>query len=121
MHIYELMRQEGWELVERANWIAVQTDSAAFKKIAPQGRIGKIIGSHFYVTPPALAMVTERLIIDAQGKPEWIASTDAASGRKYMGFDTSKISEEMLTMFVQRFHAALKDLEQELATVNRPK
>ena len=119
MHIHELMEQEGWELVERANWIAVRTGSAEFKKIAPQGRIGKIIGSHFYVTPPALAMVTERLIISAHGKPEWIASTNAASGRKYMGFDTSGVPEEMLILFVQRFHAALKDLEQELATANR--
>lgn len=105
MKINDILQQEGWELVTRTRWIAVQDNRPTIKKISSKGRIGKIIGSHLYITVDELRQPTKDFIQEAGAEPCSIKSTNGSSDRVYIGFDTADISDELLSAFAKKLHA----------------
>ena len=110
MSIVRTLEEQGWELVPRRDWTAVQEKKIGFKKISPTGRVGKIVGSHFYVTVTQLGLVTRALIEEAGAKPNTINSTSGNRNAEYVGFDTLTVTAERLSNFAARLRIAVDDL-----------
>jgi hypothetical protein len=102
MAIGPLLQKQGWQLVPRDQWIAVKDPRPAFRTAFRTDRVGKIVGSHFYITlahQPALSLGLIRL---SGGVPRFIGSTSGDPRIAYCGFDTAELSEEALKVFVRR-------------------
>jgi len=110
MGIVRILEEQGWELVPRRDWTAVQDKRIGLKKFSPTGRVGKIVGSYFYVTVTQLNLATRALIEEAGVKANTINSTSGNRSAEYVGFDTSTVSVERLNNFVAKLRIALDDL-----------
>lgn len=95
------LEQAGWETEDKTNWIAVNDGREEFAKVFGNKRIGKIIGTTFFVTPKILNEPVLRLINDLGLHPEYVTST-SGSGRIFPGIAFSDISQANVSTFVTR-------------------
>jgi hypothetical protein len=110
MNFEKILENEGWEPIPRSNWIAIKDRRAKFRGVFNTDRLGKIVGTSFYVTPAQLSEVTQRLTRQIGCQPQSITSTDTQREATYWGFDTKGVSEENLNAFAVRLAAAVNDL-----------
>lgn len=107
MTIESALERQGWQLEKRKNWIAVKDERATFHSAFATYRVGKLIGSKFYVVPPDLQGATQGLI-DALGLTvECVASTNGG-GREYLGFESADETEATLLAFAEQLHAEVQ-------------
>jgi hypothetical protein len=109
MSVDKILEQQGWELMERQGWIAVQDHRPEFRAAFTTNRVGKIIDTSFYVTLQ-LPEVTKGLIRQLGRHPVSIKSTNGARDATYWGFDAKEVSEEDLKAFARRLAEAINDL-----------
>lgn len=110
MSINEILEQQGWELVQRQRWIAVQDHRAEFRKAFTTNRVGKIIGASFYVTLSELPAYADALIREAGDEPRTLKSTSGARNIEYVGFDTSTVPADRLRIFVTKLADGINEL-----------
>lgn len=86
---------------ETGSWTAVLETNPAFYKTFGTNRVGKIIGTKFYVTVAELDEPAQQLFKQYGGAVERVKSTSGAkSGVTYPGFDMAAMPEGQLTMLV---------------------
>jgi hypothetical protein len=110
MIINRILEQQGWELVKRQSWTAVQDLRPQFRVAFNSSRVGKLIETRFYVTPSPLAEVTQGLVRQLGCDPVSIKSTSGVSDAVYWGIETNGVSQENLEVFVKDLAAAIEKL-----------
>ena len=110
MIVDRILEQQGWELVERQNWTAVQDLRPQFRMAFNSSRVAKLVDTRFYVTPSQLAEVTQDLVRQVGGHPVSIKSTNGVSDAVYWGLDTNGVSQENLEVLVKNLAAAIDRL-----------
>jgi hypothetical protein len=109
MKINEIMKQQGWELVERQGWITVLDQRPDFRASFTTNRVGKIVDTHFYVTLQ-LPKIAKETIEQLGRQPISIKSTNGARDATYWGFDTKDVSDDDLKVFASRLNDAIDAL-----------
>lgn len=109
MRINEILQQQGWEPVERQAWIAVLDHRPEFRAAFATSRVGKIVGTSFYVTLQRPEMIQD-LIRELGCAPVSIKSTSGTSDAVYWGFDTKDVSEVVLKTFATKLAGAVNSL-----------
>lgn len=107
MTIESALERQGWQLEKRTNWIAVMDERAAFQSAFATYRVGKLIGSKFYVVPPDLQAAAERLILALGLTVERVASTNGG-GREYLGFESSGQPDATMHAFAEQLHSEVQ-------------
>ena len=110
MDINDLLNRQGWETVPRQNWVAVKDKRPGFRGAFSTDRVGKIVGTNFYVTLMPLAEVTQGLVQQIGGEPLAIKSTNGERDVMYWGLDTAGVTEDNLRIFVHGLASAIDDL-----------
>lgn len=110
MNIDEMLKQQGWELVERQKWIAVLDRRHEFRKVFGTNRVGKIVETAFYVTPLQLSETAQKLVRDIGRDPVSIKSTSGASNAIYWGIEMTGVPDERLNALVTRLADAIDAL-----------
>lgn len=109
MTIRNALSQQGWLLdeTETGKWVVVKDERAEVRKALGTHRVGKLIGSKFYVVPAALHAPAVRMI-DALGFPlERIPST-SGRGIEYPGFQSEGFSDATLFKFAELLRAEVE-------------
>lgn len=109
MRISEILKQQGWELVERQGWIAVLDQRPEFRAAFTTNRVGKIVDTSFYVTLQ-LPEVAKGMIEQLGREPVAIKSTNGARDATYWGFDTKDVPDDNLIVFASSLHNAITGL-----------
>jgi hypothetical protein len=112
MHIEEALKNQHLLLTPTTKWIRVDDPRPAFQQAFPKMRFGKLVGSRFYVTLPAIVERFENLISQSGYCLVYLPSTDG-SGRRYPGVDTAGIPEGILEDLI---HALRMAVDENLAT-----
>lgn len=110
MRINEILQQQGWELVERQGWTAVQDHRPEFRAVFTTSRVGKLVDTSFYVTLTDLSEVAKKLIRQLGHEPLSIKSTNGSRNATYWGFDTNGVQDEDLKSFVHRLAESISGL-----------
>lgn len=110
MLIEKLLHRQGWHLVPRGEWIAVQDLRPEFYDVFKTQRLGKLIGTDFYITLTGCPVMTQGLILQVGGMPKTLKSTNKLRDAAYLGFDTSLISPDNLELFVWKVAGFIDDL-----------
>jgi len=103
MGIERVLLQQGWSLVPRKGWIAVKDDRDTFHAMFRTDRVGKLVGSKFYVTVRDIRAVAERQILEVGLQLEQVSSS-SDKDVVYPGFACEGVSETTLQAFVERLH-----------------
>jgi len=99
VNIGDILKQHGWELAHRDEWIAVQDHRGKFYDTFRTKRVGKIVGTKFYVTLTPLAEFAQRHTKQLGLEPQPLKSKDKQRDVTYWGFDTNGVSSESLQNF----------------------
>jgi hypothetical protein len=110
MIIKELLRKQGWELVPRVEWIAIQDLRPEFYDVFKTRRLAKLIGTDLYITLTGCPVMTRELIVQVGGTPKTIKSKNKLRDVAYLGFDTSLVSHDNLGDFVRKVAGFIDDL-----------
>jgi hypothetical protein len=109
MSINEILEEQGWKLVERQGWVAVQDPRPEFRASFTTNRVGKIIDTSFHVTLQ-MPEVVKGLIRQLGREPVSIKSTSGTRDATYWGFDSAGVPVESLKTFVRRLAISIDDL-----------
>lgn len=112
MGIEEALKQQGWQLEARNNWIAVRDKRTAFHGAFKTYRVGKLVDSKFYITVRDLRAIVERHILALGLEVEHIPST-ADSSVIYPGFECARLSDTTLQTFVRQLRGEIEQRVQQ--------
>jgi hypothetical protein len=101
MTIENALQRQGWRLKKTKKWIAVEDGRNEFRKAFGTCRVGKLIGSKFFVTLPDLNSPAQGLILGLGQSVEQIRST-SGRGTEYLGFECSQVPAPMLMAFAEQ-------------------
>lgn len=107
MAIESALERQGWQLEKREKWTTVRDARAVFQSEFRSNRVGKLIGSKFFVTPEALQATAERNILALGLRLEKIAST-SGRGTEYSGFESTGVADTTLLAFAEELHAEIQ-------------
>lgn len=107
----ELQRQE-WQLTETEKWISVKDGRPEFRKAFSTDRVGKIIGSKFYVTLPLFGDSAHKLILSLGQCVEHVDST-SGRGIQYPGLETAQIAPAALNTFAEQLRQEIDNQMQQ--------
>jgi hypothetical protein len=101
MAIEKAMQLQEWHLAGTDKWIAVNDLRLEFHQAFYTHRVGKIIGSKFYITLSSLSATARQLIIAHDQPVESIVST-SGRGNKYPGIECSHVPPTLLFAFFEQ-------------------
>lgn len=107
MTIESALERQGWRLEKRSQWITINDERKAFRSAFSTYRIGKLIGSKFYVVPQDLHSAVERHILALGLTVERVASTNGR-GREYLGFESAGQPDGTLLAFVELLYGEVQ-------------
>ena len=102
MSINEALQNQGWELTQLLQWVAVKDQRPEFRTAFKTDRVGKIVDGNFYVTLQPLTEITQDLIRQIGCAPIAIQSTKGSREALYWGFVAAGVSEDNLSTFTSR-------------------
>lgn len=105
MNINDELARQGWLLEETktGKWVRVVDARPAFYETFGTKRVGKLIGSTFYVVPAELQVPAERSIRDLDLRIKRVAST-SGRGIEYLGFECDGVPAARLSAFAKQLH-----------------
>lgn len=112
MDLEKTLENQGWTLVSCQNWIAVKDHRPEFRKAFNTDRLGKIVGTNFYVTLTPLVHVMQGLIRQLGREPMSVSSTNGSRDLLYWGFDATG-QEVQIEKFAKALAAVIDDLVRE--------
>lgn len=107
MTIESALERLGWQLEKTNKWIAVRDERDAFRSAFSTDRVGKLIGSMFYVVPKDLQAAVERQILILGLPVERLASTSGRD-REYCGFESAGQQDATLRAFTEWLHGEVQ-------------
>jgi hypothetical protein len=101
MTIERALQNQGWQFKDTGKWTSVEDLRPEFKKAFSTNRVGKIIGSKFYITLSDLSVTAHQLIMGLGQSVESVVST-SGRGDKYPGFECSHVVPTLLLAFAEQ-------------------
>jgi hypothetical protein len=110
MSINEILEECGWTVETIGDGYSVWDRRPQLKAAFGTNRIGKIVGTSFYVTLTQFPEVTKGLIRQLGCEPVQLPSRNQTRDAIYFGFNTNGIPTENLRTFARRLAAEINDL-----------
>ncbi len=109
MPIQEILAEHAWELVPRQAWTAITDNRPACRAAFGTARVGKIVGTHLYVTLTRFSSLAQELIRGLGREPRALKSSNGTRAALYWGFDMQDVTESDLHALVRALAAAIDE------------